>query len=205
VWLQKPENVMRQPDGTLRLIDYGGAETFDLSAGLENAWVDDNGGTEAYQAPERLDGGSLLDYEGTDEFGRVRGPAADVYSLGVVLFELLCGAAPFDFDCDATGQIIDSYGDAFERLSEGDLGFERPEWRDTSDDAKELVALAMHAEPLERPSAETLLAHAWLRGEDEDEEGEVDEEGAVEEEEEEGEEEEPGLCVAALAAALPTV
>lgn len=188
---------MRQPDGVLRLIDYGGAETFDPAVGLDNAWVDDNGGTEAYQAPERLDGGSLLDYEGTDEFGRVRGPAADVYSLGVLLFELLCGEAPFDFGCDESGQIVDSYAAAFERLSEGDLGFERQEWRETSDEAKELVALAMHAEPLERPSAEELLAHEWLCGEVAEDEGEGECEGE--------EEDDTSLCVAALAAALPTV
>ena len=49
----KPENVMRQTNGVLRLIDYGGAESFEPAAGLDLAWVDDNGGTEAYMAPER--------------------------------------------------------------------------------------------------------------------------------------------------------
>ena len=47
----KTENVMRQPDGQLRLLDYGSAACFDPEQGPAEAWVEDNGGTEAYQAP----------------------------------------------------------------------------------------------------------------------------------------------------------
>ena len=54
--------------------------------------MDDHGGTEAYMAPERLQGGgpypsqhSLFLYDCTDATGRVLGPASDVFSLGALL------------------------------------------------------------------------------------------------------------------------
>ena len=102
----KPENCMREPEGRLRLVDYGSAQAFDAADGLACAWVEDNGGTEAYLAPERLDGGSLLDYTATDELGRVLGPPADVYALGVILYELLSGEPPFDFDYGEDGELV---------------------------------------------------------------------------------------------------
>ena len=53
-------------------MDYGSAQAFDAADGLACAWVEDNGGTEAYLAPERLDGGSLLEYTATDELPLAR-------------------------------------------------------------------------------------------------------------------------------------
>ena len=39
----KPENLMRQPDGLLRVVDYGSAGTFEPTEGPDCAWVDGNG------------------------------------------------------------------------------------------------------------------------------------------------------------------
>jgi len=73
----KPENVMVTSasllfDARIKLIDYGSAVTFDAEG---PGFVEDRGGTEAYMAPERLDGGSLLDPTSAafDKDGRVRG------------------------------------------------------------------------------------------------------------------------------------
>ena len=74
----KPENLLYSTDGTLKLVGFGFAKTFDGAASLISA----ASGTPAYMAPERIQGLQL-------------GPATDLYSLGVMLYELLSGRLPF--------------------------------------------------------------------------------------------------------------
>lgn len=78
----KPGNIMVDARGTALLADFGLArfETRDETLTQEGAIV----GTPAYMAPEQAD----------HQFGKV-GPHSDQYSLGVVLYELLCGQPPF--------------------------------------------------------------------------------------------------------------
>jgi serine/threonine protein kinase len=77
----KPSNVFLGPDGRPMLID------FNLSA--DGAPGDDRpGGTFPYMAPEALQAFR-------DTTHPAPGPAADVFSLGVILFELLAGKRPF--------------------------------------------------------------------------------------------------------------
>ena len=77
----KPENLLYSADGTLKVVGFGFAKTFDGAASLISA----ASGTPAYMAPERIQGTHL-------------GPATDLYSLGVLLFELLSGRLPFSRD-----------------------------------------------------------------------------------------------------------
>src|SRR5947199_227068 len=69
------------PDGTLKLTDFGIAKDLDVTQ-LTNANC--TVGTAAYMSPEQCRGERNLTHK------------SDLYSLGVVLFELLTGHKPFD-------------------------------------------------------------------------------------------------------------
>lgn len=69
----KPENVMLTEESRLVLVDFGLAARMPLGV---------RGGTISYDAPEKL-------------LGLTGGPAADVYSVGVIWYELLTGQHPF--------------------------------------------------------------------------------------------------------------
>jgi serine/threonine protein kinase len=77
----KPNNVMIARDGSVRLLDFGLAR----GAGVDMATLTRTGtilGTPGYMSPEQFDA------HGVDE-------RSDLYSLGVVLFEVLTGRLPF--------------------------------------------------------------------------------------------------------------
>ncbi|KAF4406035.1 serine/threonine-protein kinase [Streptomyces lycii] len=76
----KPANLLLADDGTVKIADFGIARATASSSSLtrKNALL----GTSAYLAPERLR-------------SRDSGPPSDVYALGCVLYETLCGRPPF--------------------------------------------------------------------------------------------------------------
>lgn len=75
----KPENVIIQEDGTLLLMDFGLAVST-TSRMTEKGLIM---GTVAYMSPEQA-------------FGYEVAPASDLYSLGVILYELVTGSLPFE-------------------------------------------------------------------------------------------------------------
>jgi serine/threonine protein kinase len=79
----KPGNVFLGEDGSVKVLDFGIAS----AAGEAALTTGDLIGTAAYLAPERT-------------LGHRATPAADVYALGVVLFELLAGRRPFEAGSD---------------------------------------------------------------------------------------------------------
>ena len=78
----KPENIMVQEDGNIKIIDFGIAL---LEGARRVTWRGLSGtvGTPDYMSPEQLKG--------------ERGAAgSDIYAVGVMLYEMLCGHTPFE-------------------------------------------------------------------------------------------------------------
>lgn len=78
----KPENIMLMRDDSVKLIDLGVAK---VASGIDSLKTMEKTvfGTPAYMAPEQAVDASSVDAR------------ADIYSLGVVLFEMLCGRSPY--------------------------------------------------------------------------------------------------------------
>jgi len=79
----KPQNILVTPDQRLKITDFGIARalsTLDVETVTEVVW-----GSPQYLAPEQA-------------LGTLPTPSSDVYSLGVVMYEVLTGHMPFEAD-----------------------------------------------------------------------------------------------------------
>src|SRR6185503_10568256 len=87
----KPENLMLRDDGYLKVLDFGIAQlTAAENEGEDVSRITQPGvvvGTMRYMSPEQAQGNSVT-------------PASDMFSLGIVLYELAAGRHPFDSSSD---------------------------------------------------------------------------------------------------------
>ena len=77
----KPHNIVLAPDGTVKVMDFGIARAGNTTMTQTGSVL----GTAHYVSPEQAQ-------------GRALGPSSDLYSLGIVLYELTTGQLPFDAD-----------------------------------------------------------------------------------------------------------
>mmetsp|Transcript_5873 Transcript_5873/g.12356 ORF Transcript_5873/g.12356 Transcript_5873/m.12356 type:complete len:613 (+) Transcript_5873:155-1993(+) len=134
----KPENFLLDgpgDDATLKATDFG------LSAYLNaDEWSTDQVGTPVYVAPEVL-------------LGKYN-QKCDIWSLGVILYILLCGRPPFYGKTDH---------DELRATLEGKYDMTREPWNRISGEAKEVVRTMMTMDIAKRPDAAALLQHPWVK------------------------------------------
>ena len=80
----KPDNVLITPDGDIKITDFGLARTLYLDKGFTA--TGEAVGTPYYMAPEQI--------RGDEVDGR-----CDIYAIGIMAYEMVVGAKPFDADC----------------------------------------------------------------------------------------------------------
>src|SRR5204862_2047774 len=81
----KPENVMVRADGYVKVLDFGLARFVPGASAMTMNFATRPGmlfGTTSYMSPEQA-------------LGETAGPPADIFALGIVLFEMLTGRRPF--------------------------------------------------------------------------------------------------------------
>jgi hypothetical protein len=128
----KPGNVFLTSAGEVKVLDFGIAS----AAGDTALTTGDLLGTAAYLAPERV-------------LGHRATPAADIYALGVVLYELLAGHRPF-----AGGSEVE--------LAMAHVNADPPSLRQAVPSAPSFLVAACHQalakDPSDRPSSAAVLA-----------------------------------------------
>ncbi len=128
----KPDNVMVRKDGILKLMDFGVAQIMDLERMTVTGQLL---GSPAYMAPEILEGKPL----------DVR---TDVFSVGIMLYQLATGALPF------SGR---NPHEVLKRIAEGKFADPRTLNRLISDRLAKIIAKALARKPEERYSTVAAL------------------------------------------------
>lgn len=142
----KPSNVMVRPDGKVVVLDFGVARlAADDGSTPRDTRAGDLIGTPMYMSPEQ----ARLQADQVDA-------RSDVYTLGVILYELLCGALPYDVH----GLSMYGVTRVISEEAPRPLGKRDPELRG---DLEAIAALALRKDPAERYHSAAALREDLLR------------------------------------------
>ena len=131
----KPENILMassKDDAAIKIADFGFARK--VADGLKTAC-----GTPGYVAPEIIN-------------GQPYGKAVDMWSLGVIIYILLCGYPPF---------YNQNQAQLFQQIRSGKFEFDSPYWDPVSEQAKDLIRGLLTIDPKKRLTVDDVLSHAW--------------------------------------------
>ncbi|KAH6657571.1 kinase-like domain-containing protein [Truncatella angustata] len=129
----KLENILLDKHENVKLVDFGFTREYEGKSNYLQTFC----GTICYSAPEMLKG------------EKYAGEKVDVWSLGVILYALLCGELPFDDDDD--------------NVTRSKILSEEPKYPEhLPADAVSLVKVLLSKRPLLRPSLPDVLQHPFL-------------------------------------------
>ncbi|ENN70860.1 hypothetical protein YQE_12438, partial [Dendroctonus ponderosae] len=129
----KAENLLLDSNNNIKIADFGFSNYF-TTGGQLSTWC----GSPPYAAPEVFEGKKYV------------GPEIDIWSLGVVLYVLVCGALPFD-------------GCSLQALRDRVLSgrFRIPYFM--SQDCESLIRKMLVLEPTKRFSIQQVKKHRWIQ------------------------------------------
>jgi len=136
----KPENFLfMTKDGIeknlLKIIDFGLSCKFEPGQHLTT-----KAGTPYYVAPQVLAG----------KYDQL----SDLWSVGVIMYVMLCGYPPFFGETDA---------EVLSKVRLGNFSFNAADWKNVSEDAKHLIRMLLKMNPKDRYTAEQALNHDWIK------------------------------------------
>eukprot|EP01084_Bolivina_argentea_P096140 172836_1 len=127
------------PKDSLKLVDFGLAERCRKNKGLTEYC-----GTPIYMAPE------IYDHKPYNY-------ACDMWAAGCILYALLVGYPPFDFDEDHDiNQLSHS-------VRKDPIDFDPEFWSEIGRDAKDLIIKLLERDPHKRYTADQALRHPWMK------------------------------------------
>ena len=138
----KPENILCEADDGDQLTVLIGDYAMDWIADdrtvlLHNVWH-----AAGFTAPETLKGKSF-------------DTPADLWSIGVITYVLLCGYEPFHSDIEA---------EKYRLILKCQFTYVTADWQDISETAKDFIQRLLVVNPKSRPTASKVLQHGWLNG-----------------------------------------
>ena len=141
----KPENLLLKDTSeaaVVKITDFGLSKIFSDDAAGEVV-MKTACGTPGYVAPEVL-------------MHETYSSQVDLWSIGVIVYILLCGFPPFYGDNDAQ---------MFRKIKAGTFKFLSPYWDPISQDAKDFVSKLLVVDPKKRLTCAEALKHKWLMNE----------------------------------------
>eukprot|EP00471_Norrisiella_sphaerica_P006016 CAMPEP_0184489284 /NCGR_PEP_ID=MMETSP0113_2-20130426/14974_1 /TAXON_ID=91329 /ORGANISM="Norrisiella sphaerica, Strain BC52" /LENGTH=1466 /DNA_ID=CAMNT_0026872607 /DNA_START=326 /DNA_END=4726 /DNA_ORIENTATION=- len=136
----KPDNLMyrtSEPDSDVVIVDFGVAKHLASSEKFASSAC----GTPLYLAPEVIVGPQYTHM-------------CDMWSLGVILYVMLCGRPPF---------YAKDRSHLFRKIKEGNFSFPDKYWKNVSQGAKDLISELLIVDPKKRATPKRVAAHPWIR------------------------------------------
>jgi len=135
----KPENLLSAEvngEEIIKIADFGFSKNFGEEKLMTSC------GSPGYVAPE------VLTCESYDM-------SVDLWSIGVIIYILLCGYPPF---------YADNAPALFKKIMEVNFDFDDPSWDEVSEAAKNLIRHLLVKDPKKRYTAQQCLQDPWVQG-----------------------------------------